>query len=182
MSEYIECRDCGCISKPTSSLMSLAICIAWCGNTPEYGWQGWPPEATSVFVDLARARQTDDVRIRCVLLVTALEALLEDLLITILAWSHVPVPIAELLLESFRGFERRGSLFRELTGQSIPKTFALIGLRNFYEGWVIIVKARNAFVHARLTESSSGSLLVDTTSALPSEDVLNAVSAALLDA
>ncbi|MGH8246980.1 MAG: hypothetical protein ACREUU_11190, partial [Gammaproteobacteria bacterium] len=60
---------------------------------------------------------------------------------------------SELLLETFRGFERRTRLFGELAGVSIADSLSSIGFRRFYEDWFRVVRARNSFVHARLGES-----------------------------
>ena len=145
---YHECCDCSIVQRK----VKVNVACHWCEYPPQYGWRPWPPQEVGLFVELAVSRSADHPSVRTILIATALEALLEDVLLIAFHWGYGPHVLVELLLDSYRGLERRAQLFRGVTGLSLPEALSSTEHQDFWTAWQSVVRARNAFAHGRLLE------------------------------
>jgi hypothetical protein len=94
------------------------------------------------FLQLAKQRV-----VAAVFLATALETLLEVHLWALLKDLGTPEKVAALLLDTYRGRERRIALYNQLAPRSLKDVFESDGLANFLTAWKKLAEARNGTVH-----------------------------------
>jgi len=112
----------------------------------------WPRIEIYAFLEIVRKRKLsteDGRRIAIVFLATALEMLLEDVLWELLAAHQSPNLISELVLDGYRGRERRIWLFETLSGKSVANVLKSKRLDGFLSDWEELANARNRIAHGQ---------------------------------
>ncbi len=113
-------------------------------------WWKQRPDAHSLLELVAPQKllQLADQRaIAAVFLSAALETLFEAHLWDLLKSHGTHNKVAELLLDSHRGRERRISLYNQLTPHTLKHVLDSVGLTEFLPAWKKLADARNGTVH-----------------------------------
>lgn len=152
LSPYIQCPACRRLNfDPDRKLARRDEPAPCCGASGEARII-WPSAETHDILEIARKRRLGTAqgrRIAIVFLATALEMLLESILWELLAAHRSSVFLSEIILDGYRGRDRRIGLFKTLSGKSISNVLKAKKLENFLADWDEIARARNDIAHGQ---------------------------------
>jgi hypothetical protein len=163
-SPYVYCPGCGAaIHDPEERLQDPNQPCPDCDSTGEPR-NPWPvgPEV-HIFLGIVHDQKVDQGEQRAVAVVflaTVLEALLEDYLWQLLEAHGASHKISRLLLDAYRGRDKRVALYKELADRPLREALTEASMDSFLADWKKLADDRNVTVHGDLKGYFSDSSVI----------------------
>ncbi|MFH1450325.1 MAG: hypothetical protein ABIG09_07975 [bacterium] len=133
------------------SLINASKPTPCCGHSGQ-ARQIWPSVPAQRFLGIVTERNLEDddeKRVATILLCTSLELLLENAIWEVLVACNTPTEVAEFILETNQGREKRKKVFNNFSATSLGELLESNGLGNFMKRWKDLSEKRNGIVHGQ---------------------------------
>lgn len=151
-SSYIKCPECEKIILDTEQkFIWIAEPMPCCGASGRARIT-WPFLEAQEFLKIISdqdLKTENGIRIAVVFLCTVLELLLEEILWLVICKHTNSKPLANHLLESNQGKDRRIGLFNKLSNCSFKDLLKKHNKESFMKNWDALCKLRNNLIHGR---------------------------------
>jgi hypothetical protein len=149
-SPYVRCPACRIlVFDPELKLAALDTPAPCCGARGAS--RGiWPGLQALKLLEIAESQdqqQPEGHRITVLFFASALEVMLEDVLVELLQQHTSSEALSEAVLDSHQGIERRRDLFRQLAGTSLGDLLREDWGREFLLDWKTLAARRNKVAH-----------------------------------
>ncbi len=151
-SPYLRCPACAMlVSDPMFELASLEKPAPCCGASGASRgiWPGLQARKLLEIADIQDNAQPDGHRIAILFLASALEIMLEDVLVELLRQDTASEALIEATLDSNQGVERRRVLFGRLNGTPLGELLTEGWGQEFLCDWSALAARRNKVAHGR---------------------------------
>ncbi len=149
-SPYVRCPDCRMlVCDPELKLAAVDTPAPCCGARGAS--RGiWPGLQALKLLEIAEGQdqeQPEGHRIAVLFFASALEVMLEDVLVELLRQHTVSEALSEAVLDSHQGVERRRSLFGRLSGTALGDLLNEDWGQEFLRDWNMLAARRNKVAH-----------------------------------
>ena len=151
-SPYLRCPACGILLfDPTFELAALAKPAPCCGahGASREIWPGLQAMKLLEIVDSHDREPAEDHRIALLFLASALEIMLEDVLVELLRQETSSEVLIEATLDCNQGVERRRTLFGRLSGTPLGELLTEDWGQEFLRDWGTLSARRNKVAHGK---------------------------------
>jgi hypothetical protein len=164
-SPYLRCPACQLIvADPELALLAVDAPAPCCGAHGE-ARTVWPGLQASKLLEVAQAQdrnQPDGHRIELLFFASALEVMLEDVLVEVLRQHTSSRELRDAVLDSYQGVERRRTLFGRLSGTTPGDLLRETWGQEFLRDWTTLASRRNKVAHgAYYYRGSEDLILID---------------------
>jgi hypothetical protein len=151
-SPYVQCPACRkVVFDPGQKLVKLDELAPCCGSSgqPRIIWPSFEALKFLEIVSSQDLSSPDGRRIAIVFLCTVLELLLEDSLWELLEIHTNSRQLADAVLDSYRGRDKRIQLYNKLSDRKLKDLLQAEELLTFFEDWEHLSQLRNDIVHGQ---------------------------------
>lgn len=149
-SPYLRCAACRILlfdpGYKLGWLSTPAPCCGAQGESPE----SWPGLQAIKLLEIAENQDIDTpegIRVGVLFLASALEVMLEDVLVELLRQHTTSDGLREAVLEGYQGIERRRALFGRLSNTSLGDLLKEEWGQEFLRDWRTLTTQRNKIAH-----------------------------------
>ncbi len=160
-SPYLRCPACGIlVCDPTFDLVRVDNPAPCCGAHGE-SRSIWPGLQAIKLLEIAQDQDQESPegqRISVLFLASALELMLEDVLVELLQQHTNSEALREAVLDAHQGVERRRTLFTKLNRASLGEVLAEQWGKEFLQDWKTLAERRNKIAHGKYYYRDSNDL------------------------
>lgn len=160
---YLRCPECHVIfADPDGKLSAVETPAPCCGarGDPRRIWPGRQALKLLEVVENQDVANPDEHRIALLFFASALELMLEAVLVELVRQHTTSDALSEAILDSYQGVERRRSLFSRLSGTSIGGVLSDEWGQEFLRDWKALATRRNKVAHGAYYYADSNDLLL----------------------
>lgn len=149
-SGFVRCPSCGIlVHDPQLDLLRTGKAAPCCGAAGE-SREGWPSLQAIKLLEVADAQDRtsqDGQRVAVLFFASALEAMLEDLLVEVLRDHSSSEALRDAVLDGYEGVARRKQLFKRLSGRKLGDILSELWGQEFLADWERLSTRRNRIAH-----------------------------------
>ena len=160
---FTKCPDCKKVIRDSArEYQNLSIPMPCCGSIDSIR-TAWPHQEVYDFLRLIRdqSNNPDGRRIQIIFLCTVLEVLLESAIWEVATNFVTERETIKILLDGYRGRERRITLFKKLSGFSLSSCLNSPEHKDFMRKWKDLVELRNKLIHGQYHGLDKRTTLID---------------------
>lgn len=162
-SPYVRCPACRILVYDPELKLAAVDTPAPCCGARGAARRLWPGLQATKLLEIAESQdqqQPEGHRIAVLFFASALEVMLEDVLVELLQQHTASEALSDAVLESYQGVERRRNLFGRLSGTALGDLLKEEWGQEFLRDWNTLVARRNKVAHGSYYYGGSEDVVV----------------------